>query len=79
MTAAKRMKRLVVYDLDGTLVDTREDLAAAANDMLKRMGLAPRSVSEVTGFVGRGMRHLVGRCLMTDDPARQEAQIIRVR
>ncbi|MBI3333714.1 MAG: HAD-IA family hydrolase [Candidatus Omnitrophica bacterium] len=65
-------KRLIVYDLDGTLVDTREDIAQSANHMLGRMGLAPLSVQEISGFVGDGVVSLVQGCLRSQDPQRVE-------
>lgn len=61
------MKRLIVYDLDGTLVDTLEDITASANRMLEHLGLPPIPASEVRGYVGRGIRELVQRCLGTED------------
>jgi phosphoglycolate phosphatase len=54
---------LVIFDLDGTLIDTRQDIANAANDMLARYGLEAKSVAEVTKYVGDGIAKLVERCL----------------
>ncbi len=55
--------RLVVFDLDGTLVDSRQDLAAATNDVLAELGAAPLPMSAVTRMVGDGARMLVARAL----------------
>ncbi len=66
------IKRLIIYDLDGTLVDTGEDIANAANFMLQQMSEAPRSLDEVKALVGRGLHDLVYRCLDTTDPQRIE-------
>jgi phosphoglycolate phosphatase len=55
--------KAVLLDLDGTLLDTAPDLAAAANAMLAEQGLAPLAVSVVRDFIGRGIPHLVERCL----------------
>ena len=66
------MKSLIVYDLDGTLVDTGEDIAQAVNHMLARLSTAPLSLEEIRQYVGRGLHDLIGRCLKTDDPARVE-------
>ncbi len=55
--------RLVAFDLDGTLVDSREDIAVAANLALADVGLPPRSADEVRSFVGHGARRLVERCV----------------
>src|SRR5271166_6547454 len=53
--------RCVVFDLDGTLVDSVPDLTAAANRMLANRGLAALSVAEVTRMVGDGAAALVRR------------------
>ena len=54
---------LCIFDLDGTLVDTRADLTTAANDMLAHYNLGTKSLDEVTGYVGDGISRLVERCL----------------
>jgi 2-phosphoglycolate phosphatase len=61
----------VVFDLDGTLVDSCEDIAAAANHCLERAGLATRSVAEIRSFIGDGARLLLARAsrLGDADPA----------
>ena len=66
------MMRLIVYDLDGTLVDTLEDITASANSMLGALGLPAVEASSVRGYVGRGVRELVKRCLATDDDTQLE-------
>jgi phosphoglycolate phosphatase len=53
----------VTLDLDGTLLDTVPDLAAAANLMLRELGLAERDEAEIRLFVGRGIPNLVQRCV----------------
>lgn len=55
--------RSVTIDLDGTLLDTLDDLAAGCNGMLAELGLPLRSRSEIESFVGDGMAALVERCL----------------
>ncbi len=55
--------RALCFDLDGTLLDTIPDLAAAANDMLVDLGLAPRPVDEVGTYVGKGADRLILRML----------------
>ena len=63
------MKRLIIYDLDGTLVDTGEDIARAVNYMLREMHGAMRPAEEIRRFVGRGLHDLIARCLDTEHPA----------
>lgn len=55
--------RAVIFDLDGTLVDSAPDLHAAANRLLAEQGLPPLPLVEVRGFVGNGVPRLVERCL----------------
>lgn len=53
----------VLFDLDGTLLDTIPDLHEAARRMLAELGEPTRSLEEVTRFVGKGIPNLVQRCL----------------
>ena len=53
----------VMIDLDGTLLDTVPDLAAAAQRMLAALGLPARSEEEIRSFIGKGIPNLVERCL----------------
>jgi phosphoglycolate phosphatase len=55
--------RGIVFDLDGTLIDSRRDIATAVNRMRAERGLAPLSVEAVSGMVGEGARMLVRRAL----------------
>ena len=55
--------RSLTLDLDGTLLDSLPDLAQAVNDMLQELGEPPRSLTEVGGFVGKGVADLVRRSL----------------
>lgn len=53
----------VVFDLDGTLLDTLEDLKDSVNAALQAYGCPERSLDEVRRFVGNGIRKLIERCL----------------
>lgn len=63
--------RLTVFDLDGTLVDSRRDLANSINAMLAEIARAPLTVAEIGDMVGEGARVLVRRALAVSrtDPA----------
>lgn len=52
-----------VFDLDGTLVDSREDLAAAVNAVRRELGFEPLPVERVVEMVGKGARKLLRRTL----------------
>lgn len=53
----------VIFDLDGTLLDTLEDLKNAANYALKQCGMPERTLDEVRRFVGNGIRNLMIRAV----------------
>ena len=53
----------VCIDLDGTLLDTIPDLAAAANAMLADLDIAPLPVERIRQFVGKGAEVLIERAL----------------
>jgi phosphoglycolate phosphatase len=54
---------LLIFDFDGTLVDTRLDITNAVNDMLARFGMPPKPVDEITSYVGDGIGKIVERSL----------------
>ena len=54
---------MLVFDLDGTLVDSKRDLALSVNAMRKEMGLAPLALELVSSCVGHGVTLLVRRSL----------------
>jgi phosphoglycolate phosphatase len=66
---------LIVFDLDGTLIDSAPDLAVAINAMLAEFGGEPLSVQEVRRMVGDGVAALVARALA----ARQRGQAEQAR
>ena len=66
MTETKEKRGLLVFDLDGTLLDTLDDLTAAVDQALRAHGLPERSRDEVRGFVGNGVHKLIERALPRD-------------
>jgi phosphoglycolate phosphatase len=63
--------KAVVFDLDGTLIDSAPDLHTAANRMLDDLRRPPLTLENVAGFVGNGVPSLVARCLAaTGGPAK---------
>lgn len=63
------MKGAVIFDLDGTLVDSAPDLALAINRVLEAEGARPLDLSAVTGFIGDGLPKLVARAMAARDLA----------
>src|ERR1700682_4297450 len=62
---------LMLFDLDGTLIDSQADLARSINLMLSDLGRPPLDEATVGGFVGDGVRVLVHRSLIATDPNHQ--------
>ena len=54
---------VIIFDLDGTLIDSAPDLASAVNGMLAELGGEPLTVQEVRGMIGDGVTMLVARAL----------------
>jgi phosphoglycolate phosphatase len=69
--------RAVLWDLDGTLVDSGADIASAIARMLRRTGRAPLPEATIRGFVGEGARRLVDRCVRAagGDPSGEDLAI----
>jgi phosphoglycolate phosphatase len=55
--------RAVVFDLDGTIIDSKADIAAACNHALTAVDRAPLDAARIASFVGDGARNLVARAL----------------
>lgn len=53
----------IIFDLDGTLLDTLDDLTASVNAAMAACGLPPHSRDEVRNFVGNGVMRLIERCV----------------
>ena len=63
-TAKTKMKyKAIIFDLDGTLTDTLEDLYLSTNYALCSCGLPERGLDEIRRFVGNGVRKLIERAV----------------
>ena len=69
--------KLIIFDLDGTLLNTIDDLTDAVNYALWEYGFAPRSVDECRTFVGNGVAKLMERAL--PESARTAENVVRMR
>ena len=69
-------RTLIVFDLDGTIVDSREDLADSTNEMLGSYGAGPLAVDAVTAMVGEGVKMLVARALRAAAPQADLAEAL---
>lgn len=68
--------RLVVFDLDGTLADTFEDIAQATNRVLKAFDCPVLDTETIKGYVGRGVRNLMARALGPEKEAFADAAAV---
>ncbi len=68
------MKKLAIFDLDGTLLNTIKDLGEAVNYALDRNGFHTHSVASYPYFVGNGVKRLIERALPED--ARKKSSVV---
>ena len=59
----KKFVKGLIFDLDGTLIDSRRDILESVNITLVAMGLAALPPEQIAGYVGDGIKNLVGSCL----------------
>ncbi len=69
---------LLAFDLDGTLVDSRLDIAEATNHALRATGRSPLSVEEIAGYVGDGARPLLSRAARVGETAPELEPLLAV-
>ncbi len=62
----------IIFDLDGTLVDTLDDLTVAMNHALNTLGFAPHSRDLCRQMIGNGLKMFAQRAMGTDDPQKIE-------
>jgi phosphoglycolate phosphatase len=62
--------RTILFDLDGTLIDSAKDIAASANAAREGLGYPRLEVETVRGLIGDGVDVLMRRCVRPDDVAR---------
>ena len=72
------MYKLVIFDLDGTLLDTIGDLAAAGNHALSVMGKPQHPVEAFKLFVGNGIPKLIERMLPAEHTAEEESRALAI-
>lgn len=71
------MKKLVIFDLDGTLLNTYEDIAAATNHALAMYGYPTHSTPVIKSFVGNGINKLFERAL--PEGHKTEEMVLKIR
>ncbi|MCH5342560.1 MAG: HAD-IA family hydrolase [Acetatifactor sp.] len=68
---------LVIFDMDGTILNMLEDLADSLNHVLELFGYPVRTLDEVKSFVGNGLKKLIERAAPEDVPEETRNQIYR--
>ena len=63
------MIQLIIYDLDGTLIDSRRDIANAVNGTLHELGFRELPLERVSSFVGSGVKNLMSHSLKEVSPS----------
>ncbi len=66
---------MVLFDLDGTLVDSVPDLAYSVDAMLEETGLPKRGEEKIRRWIGDGLERLIERALTDDMHARPDAAL----
>ena len=69
----------ILWDLDGTLLDTLDDLADAVNYALDRFGCPRRTREEVRRFVGNGVKRLIRQAVGDSPVSAARARTLRMR
>lgn len=69
------MKKLAIFDLDGTLLNTIKDLGEAVNYALDRNGFHTHSIASYPFFVGNGVKRLIERSLPEDE--RKKSSVVK--
>jgi phosphoglycolate phosphatase len=70
--AGKYSIDLMIFDLDGTLIESKWDIAVAVNRTLRELGLPVRQDEEIFGFVGDGIKRLLRLAVGEENEARYE-------
>ncbi len=62
----KQKRELLIFDLDGTLIDSSEDIAWSVNRTLMKLGMEPLPYSVILGYIGWGVRMLLEQAMPVD-------------
>ncbi|MFQ5597914.1 MAG: HAD family hydrolase [Nitrospiria bacterium] len=60
--------KLLIFDLDGTLIDSKRDIAKSVNKTFRDIGLPEKPQEVIYGFVGNGVRQLIVDAVASEDP-----------
>ena len=75
MTALPLSPKAILFDLDGTLIDSAPDITAATNELLATRGLPPLRLDQVRAMIGNGVKKLVERAFAASGAPLSEAEL----
>ncbi|MFH0731663.1 MAG: HAD-IA family hydrolase [Candidatus Omnitrophota bacterium] len=67
---------LIIFDLDGTLVDSKKDIVSAVNFTLKSLGLREKSEGQIAAFIGTGVNDLIRKSLGKKAPVLMDKAVL---
>ena len=73
----KKMTKAIIFDLDGTLLDTLHDLADSVNHVLTNHNMKNRTVDEIRSFIGNGVPTLIARSVPSGTDENTIAECVR--
>ena len=71
-------KMAILFDLDGTLLDTLEDLTDSTNYVMEQLGFPKRTLAEIREFIGNGAKKLFHQAVPEGTPMEQEQEAVRI-
>ena len=71
-------KMAILFDLDGTLLDTLEDLTDSTNYVMEQLGFPKRTLAEIREFIGNGAKKLFHQAVPDGTPMEQEQEAVRI-
>ena len=71
------MTARIIFDLDGTLIDSAPDIQNIANASLTKIGVAPISLEETRSFIGKGIQNFIARARKARDLPDNYQKLIR--
>ena len=69
----------IIFDLDGTLLNSLNDIANSANYTMRKLGFPERSLKEIKAGVGNGVAHLIECCLPEEQKKIKKRQKRRLK
>ena len=72
-------KLTILFDLDGTLIDTAPDLMSAHNHVMKKFGYIERELEDIKKLAGRGSKVMIKKSINTKKPQKSAKQLKKIK